>query len=432
MPGACASDDPAQRIFRRRLVLVAVSLLIGGTLGISSGVAASGGSAEVADEVFRLRSGGTLQGRRVGAEADDGSLVVETESGLLVQLARSQIEVILSPTDFEREYLARVADIPDTADAHAEMVSQCAVQGLSWLADAHRHRLLELDPSQRSAWAALGYSDVDAQTGWALRERLLQRRGLLLQGNRVLSPQQAMIQESREQAKQRQATAGRELEKAIQQMLARGRQAEAAEQLLSTYHDPAGVPKLVELLGKWSQNEEGRLMLVDLLGQIQSGSSAAQLARLAIEDTSPKVRNRALAHLSDYGSQQAIMNFSERLMNINPSKDDPQLYGRLGWAFQKLQDPRVVPRLIECVWTQHTRMVGGSAGTQAGFSPEGGVAFQQGGRPQPMTRQVEQPAVLEALRQYSDGADFGFNKQAWREWYAQQNASVGIDLRRDP
>lgn len=408
------------------LVLVAV------TSAARECIAVDNDPTATVSEVFRLRSGGTLQGRRVGNEAEDGSLIVETESGLLVQLARSQIEAILSPTDAERGYLELVATSPDTAEAHAEVVSHCAVQGLTWLADAHRHRLLELDPSQRSAWAALGYSDVDAQTGWALRERLLQRRGLLLQGNRVISPQQAMIQESKEQAKQRQATAGRDLERAIQQLLTRGRQAEAAEQLLNSYHDPAGVPKLVELLGKWQQNEEGRLLLVDLLGQIQSGSSAAQLARLAIEDTSPKIRNRALAHLSDYGSQQAIMTFSERLMNVNPGKDDPQLYGRLGWALQKLQDPRVVPRLIECVWTQHTRLVGGGAGTQAGFSPEGGVAFQQGGRPQPMTRQVEQPAVLDALRMYSGGADFGFNKQAWREWYAQQNAVVGLDLRRDP
>jgi hypothetical protein len=432
MPGASASDHHANSGFRAWSFSVAIIWLFGLGGVTHTAIAASGDGSAVSQELFRLRSGGTLEGRRVGGEAEDGSLIVETESGLLVQLARSQIEAILSPTDFERDYLERVADLPDTAESHAEMIGQCAVQGLSWLADAHRHRLLELDPSQRSAWAALGYSDVDAQTGWALRERLLQRRGLLLQGNRVISPQQALIQESKEQAKQRQATAGRELERAIQQMLSRGRQAEAAEQLLNSYHDPAGVPKLVELLGKWQQNEEGRVLLVDLLGQIQSGSSAAQLARVAIEDTSSKVRHRALAHLADYGSQQAIMTFSERLMNVNPTKDDPQLYGRLGWALQKLQDPRVVPRLIECVWTQHTRMVGGGAGTQAGFSPEGGVAFQQGGRPQPMTRQVEQPAVLEALRLYCDGVDFGFNKQAWREWYAQRNAQVGLDLRRDP
>jgi hypothetical protein len=105
------------------------------------------------------------------------------------------------------------------------------------------------------------------------------------------------------------------------------------------------------------------------------------------------------------------------------------------WALGRLGSPDAVPALIEAVVTTHRDRIqtgGGPGAITSGFSPTGGNSLQAGGRVQLIEMDLPNRQVLQALTALTpDGVNFGYDEQAWKNWYAQQQSEPGFDLRRD-
>jgi hypothetical protein len=88
--------------------------------------------------------------------------------------------------------------------------------------------------------------------------------------------------------------------------------------------------------------------------------------------------------------------------------------------------------------TKHKFMIssGGGGGelnpTFTNDPTQGGLGgFSMGNKPQIVVRELQNIAVRDALVSLTGGANFGFNKEAWKQWYGLQSLPAQVNLRRD-
>ena len=132
-----------------------------------------------------------------------------------------------------------------------------------------------------------------------------------------------------------------------------------------------------------------------------------------------------------HGSQQAVAVFSRLLKDKNN-----QIVNQAAWALGRLGDPSAVPALIDALVTKHRFRVqsgGGPGGISGGFSPQGGGGMQAGGKAMIIEQEYQNRQALSALvALVPAGVNFGYDKAAWKNWYAsQQQNAPGTNLRRD-
>jgi hypothetical protein len=87
-----------------------------------------------------------------------------------------------------------------------------------------------------------------------------------------------------------------------------------------------------------------------------------------------------------------------------------------------------VPELIDVLVVTKTETIQPAPQTYSFGS--GGTGYGQPGKP--ITRQVpiENPVVLSALCKLTS-VNFGFDKEAWRNWHRQSQRSPSLNLRRE-
>ena len=102
---------------------------------------------------------------------------------------------------------------------------------------------------------------------------------------------------------------------------------------------------------------------------------------------------------------------------------------RAAAGLARLSDPSATRPLIDALITEHKEVVGGS-GINPSFSNQGG-GLSVGGGPKVVKQKKTNEPVLAALTVLNPGVNFGFDQQAWRGWYAQQNTPVSVNLRRN-
>src|SRR5439155_23880506 len=103
-------------------------------------------------------------------------------------------------------------------------------------------------------------------------------------------------------------------------------------------------------------------------------------------------------------------------------------------ALAQLQDKTAISPLIDALITTHTQVVDTGEFTTAGFGASGTALAKGDGLTMNVIHAHNQP-VLNALSKLT-GADFGFDKRAWRIWYAQEKIAKdatqpSINSRRD-
>ncbi len=178
-----------------------------------------------------------------------------------------------------------------------------------------------------------------------------------------------------------------------------------------------------------------RLLYVEILRNVASEDAVKALIVLSIEHPDEEVRVAALEHL----------------LNLNPPgladpyirwlKDrDPRRINRAAIALGQLGDCTAIAPLIEALVTIHEQAVragGSSDAISTSFSHDsagnGGSSFTTGGRTGVVRHAVQNQEVLAALTRLARGPGFGFNQQAWRNWYAIEKSHLeAVEARRDP
>ncbi|MFP6672579.1 MAG: hypothetical protein VB857_14310, partial [Pirellulaceae bacterium] len=102
-----------------------------------------------------------------------------------------------------------------------------------------------------------------------------------------------------------------------------------------------------------------------------------------------------------------------------------------GYALGQIGHQDAIVPLIESLTSKHKIQIGNPNQINAGFSPGGNGGLGIGGRPKIIEQEVLNKRVQGALLLLvPDGVNYGFNKTAWKSWYAQANTPQNVSLRR--
>ncbi len=384
---------------------------------------------------FELKNGSVLQGRWLNPDDKNATAwVFEVDGGIQLELPRNEVKSTLQQSKEVELYLNNVTKAEDSTAMHQKMVDGCEKLGLGDLADAHRERLVELDPNDKTVWAALGY--VKSSEGWIPKEQSQRQRGMQQKGGRWYIPQDLAIAESDEQAKIQIAEINKKILKAIEDVRRNGPKAEESRRYLFELKDPLAVKKLDELLKKDRSNPSTgsvafRRQLLGILYGIRSENAVYAIIDAAIYDPDDSIRLDCIDKLSEFGKEIAVQAMMAQLVNNRPNKDNPVTYDRVGVALATLGDERCLARLIDCLVTKHLIEPPPQPKFQVGQNNNGNAGMTQG-QPKAVERQVSNQGVLSALTEISGGENFGFDKQAWLDWYAEKYAPRNPYVVRDP
>ena len=177
-----------------------------------------------------------------------------------------------------REYLERRVRTPQkSADAQLRLAAWCLENGLNDEAMAHYHVVTVLDPSRDIAWLRLGYKKHHNR--WVKPEDLAAQK---LEADRQ---KRADMQWKSRLEKLRDA-----LESSVETRRLK------AEKELYQITDPRAVPMIWQVFA--SGSEPIQLAAVALFSQIEGPAASFCLTLMAIEKSSPDVRERAARALN--------------------------------------------------------------------------------------------------------------------------------------
>jgi hypothetical protein len=210
----------------------------------------------------------------------------------------------------------------------------------------------------------------------------------------------------------------------------RGRDdAQEAWAQLQAIDSPYAIRGLAKLLEESDEPQPLKLVYIDVLSQFNDSRATAALLQRVMLDPDLEVRERSIEAVRNHGQQQAVAFFTRALKN-----KDNQVVNQAAWALGRLGDPAAIPDLINAVVTKHKFQIssGGAPGSMNASFGSGGTSFQPAGRPRIVEQFLKNQQVLVALRSLvPDGVNFGYNRQAWKDWWAREQLFPNFNLRRD-
>jgi hypothetical protein len=378
-------------------------------------------------EIFLLQSGGKVSGEIVPQDPPDKeNLTIKTDSGATITLARSQIKQTLHQRPEEVEYEKLRVRAPDTVEGQWELAEWCRVNRLTAQREKHLKRIIELDPDHQRARLGLGYERHG--NAWTTQEEQMTKNGYRRYKGKWRLPQEIEIIEKE---KKRELAQKEWTQKIIawRGWLGTGRDQQARDNLMAI-KDDAAVKGLAESLKNDSQ-DENRRVLIDALAHVGTPAALMALTAWTMQESVQDLCLSCLEHLRKAKSHEAVVYF----VGFLRSKDNT-LVNRAGMALGALRDPSAVGPLIDSLVTTHKfKIVTGNPGQTSatfgngpgGSSPGGGLSV--GGGPKIIARQIPNDSVRDALIALT-GADYGFDVEQWKAWYATQRQRPKITGRR--
>jgi hypothetical protein len=397
---------------------------------LSLQVCCIGGTVLRAD-TLTLKNDGIVSGAVLKSTAD--SIVIRTNDGILLQLEKTQISKQRVDSESEKAYVASLKNRPDDAENNRAIAKECLERSQKGLSNAHYERVVELDPSDGTAWSAIGYIK-DEQTGqMARRDALLHRRGIMRYTYKGKSENTTMhaaaIAASKERAAKLRADAARKVDLHFKNLRSSNQKlAFEAQEYFNSLKDPLAIGKIKELLvesvrrsGNWSQ-------FFDILLRMPGQSATGTFIELALDLNMPQgVVDASLDALmrTETSRDIAMVAF---LAKLRPgTKPNIALIDRAGNNLEVLGDERTIPSLISALQTPVTTTI--QKAPNSGVDSTGSVQQTFGSQTETRTGLVNQPGVLAALSKIT-GQSFSYNEIAWRQWFALTYAKSNLDLRR--
>lgn len=390
--------------------------LVGWTLGLGGGPLAFG-------DVVELRDGGVIVGKVVNPQ--QGQIVkIETEEGATIEVDRKLVKIRLT-LDRDLEYAKKLASRSDSLEDHRAVVEECMSQQMVSLANAHRERIVELDPSDRSAWENLRYYKDDVTGKWVRREVVMHRRGKIKgDKGRWFTWEEKALLDFDQKVKLQRVAAEKELDARLKGLKGNSRQQSESQAYFQTLNNPLLIGKLATLLRE--DRSDDRRFYLELLKQMPIHAVTPALVRVALEDRDINVVNAVLDFLGTGDERVREMAVSGFSLNLSSkSKRD-----RAAYCMTPFNDERFIGLLIGSLLSSDlVRPAGPPGSTNAGFSTNGGISFANGAPP-PTERLNQHKDVLASLTQLTN-ENFGYDILEWRKWFARTYAYENMDLRRD-
>jgi hypothetical protein len=379
-------------------------------------------------EIFLLSNGGKVEGTWLNAsDKTPESYEIETPSGGRITLSASQVEEVIVKSDVLKRYEEFLPKVANTAEGHWDMAERCRKAGLKPQRELHMRKVLEFEPNHVGARRGLGYSQVDGR--WIKMDEWLQAQGYIRHGGSWKLPQEIEL-DTREERREVEEKEWRTRVRRWRSWAVKGgdRGGEGLTNLRKI-DEPLAARPLAELLDETDELPQLKFLYMEVLGRFRGLTSTNAFIRRVMTDPDIEVRERAIDHLKHRGAAEAVT----VLINSLKSKKNA-VVNRAAWGLGELNDATAIPALIEALTTKHKFLAspgGGNGNYNLGFSPTSGNSFSTGGGPKMVEREIENQAVLTALTKITpEGVNFGLDKRAWRNWYANVRNGDGKNLRR--
>jgi hypothetical protein len=163
---------------------------------------------------------------------------------------------------------------------------------------------------------------------------------------------------------------------------------------------------------------------MQVLEQMPGTTASASLIDLAMNSTNQTIVDRSIELLmrTEQSQELAILAFLSALGSKEIKTKD-----RAGSNLNGIADARCIYQLINTL--QSTIVRTQSVGQTNTVTNDGGVSASTPSVITTKTPYNHEP-ILATLTQLTD-ENFGFDKQKWRQWYAEKFADTNLDLRRD-
>ena len=396
----------------------------------SAAILACFGAKEAPAQLDRqqIAGGGTLVGRLVDEESPAAR--IELPGGGEITLERPLIKKSQNLSESLRTYRLTAPLSDDTIEAHEKFARWCKENGLAKESKQHWERVLDLDAQNETAHKALGHVKTDR--GWMTPQERREQYGYEMFGGRSLTRQEAELARIRSEEKKRLADWRRQIRKIEPGLHAND---PAAKDALRQINEPEALAAVTEMFRK-EDDPLIRVLYVQAAGRIGTPAAMGDLATIALVDNDYEVRLAALDII--LANEKAIPG-AVRLFRASLARPENHFINRAAAALAYFRDVESIGPVINALVTQHRRtIIEGGSQTTASFSSNGNMAFNPGSGPttRVVTDTVENTDVLNALRslvadQGINNVDFGFDVDAWKEWYLRQKQVDHFDSRRD-
>ncbi len=378
-------------------------------------------------DTFVLANGGRVEGRLLNPEESPREKYqVEVDGAGQLVLDAAQVESVVTLSPSRKRYLEILPRMPATADGLWKMAEWCREVGLDEERTVHLEQLIELEPDHKAARAALGYNRVDGK--WVQPDEHMRSMGYVRFEGAWRLPQEIEIHQRQDRIAEAENQWRRDVRN-LRSQVGKRRGPESIAQL-QAIRDPLAAPALVDLLNEETVPDLA-VLYVDVLGRLNHAAASAALIKHALENSDERIRDLCLDQLVRRDERGAVGAFIAAL-----DHKENTMVNRAAAALARMNDKRAIVPLINALTTKHKHVVnpgGGSpGGIGASFSPTGGGGgLSVGGKPKIVERDVQNPTVLQALTALTS-AHHGYNKDAWKSWYASENTPPGVNLRREP
>lgn len=377
----------------------------------------------LADDLY-LVNGGKIQGEIRNPDLRSGeAYVIETAFGGQVTVPSDQVAKVVAKSAYEERYAELLPSVRDTEADHLKMAARCQKAGLDDRREFHLRQALRHNPENAEARRALGYSQIDGK--WIRQDEWMTKQGYVRSGGRWRLPQEielARVKDAREQA----IVGWRKKLKTWRTWVVKGRdrqQLGLAE--IRAVRDPAAGAALVELLENDKERNALRLVYVEVLGQLQGGEGSGALTKHALYNDNAKIRDACLDQLERIRPAIAVSTFVDGLKH-----KENRFVVRSALGLNRMQDASATLPLIDALITEHKHEIQIGGGIAPTFSNAGG-GLSAGSKREVKKIKQKNDAVLHALTALHPGVNFGFNQNAWRNWYVTQKTPPPVHLRRD-
>lgn len=379
-------------------------------------------------DVIRLKSGGEVRG--VITAANETQVSIETMAGSKIEIPANQIHFHVRRSAVEEEYETRLAQLPDTAEAHWNLANWCKANKLREQRKWQLTEVLLRAPNHALARRALKYTQVGVQ--WSTRDQAMRKQGYVKVRKRYVTRQERDSIARTADERQAEADWSRQLARLANRI--QGGEPGALSEMQAV-SDPIAIAGLTAFFREAS-DPVTRQAYVQALGRIKHEAALAPLVEQSVFDTSPAVRATASASISNAQSEDAT-----KILIGYLEVDDYYVIENAATTIGQVGHPDAVEPLIEALVTLHQYSTRPSAAEevrqraadllnredltpeevrivmQSGLMPLRGVSAtteESNGRVQ-LLYPHRNESVLAALRSLT-GEDFGYNQRTWRLW----------------
>ncbi len=395
------------------------------------------GNPTLANDTVILKSGRILRGKVKEGEADKGGtfVLLKSDTGATYKLDKGDIvKTILLREQADIDYEKRLKRVRDIATDHVEIAKWCQKQSrgrtrfkeqIRW----HYENVIRLDPDHSQARKNLGYMKLE-DGSWVVRAVYASRQGYVPDRKRdwvaKLSKEVAANDEEFD------AKLGAK-KKEFNKWLSGAKRGRLNPGVLANICDHSTLWLVYESAVKSEANLELTRVHLDAIAKVRSRLAIRILSQFAMMAANQNLREHAISLLSqpEIDHVLAVNTLAEGLVVSSRATVHNAAFAiaEVALTDEFSRDSAVIP-LAESLNTQHEEKIQGAleAGRLNTAFGNGGTGFQTGGGPQTQLVNYRNEPSLSALRRLFE-SDFGYNEQAWKDWYIQNFTLQDLTVR---